>query len=166
MTDRDWTPLAVILLVGIGVFVALAYSCHGVPAPAAAQTDGSREPTCIAVVESDLPGAFQHPTFVDCVQATDTWHGAKLIETHPASFRHFFWHSGPVSAIFQVDIVETDGGPRHWANPEACRTIHPTDTVESGHAGAYWAMGYNIVVASGQSCAAYGVPECEGGFCR
>lgn len=151
----DW-----LLIAAIGL-VALALA-----AVATGQTDGSREPTCVAVVESDLPGAFNHPTFIDCVQPAATWHEASLIETHPASFRHFYWHSGPVACVFQIDIVETDGGPRHWANPSGGRTVRPSNTVESGHAAAYWSMGYNIVVASGKSCAGYGVPECQGGLCR
>lgn len=155
-TGTDWI---IISAIGLAALLLAAFAAGG-------QTDGSREPTCIVVQESDLPGAFEHPRFTDCVQPAATWHDAKMIETHPPTFRHFFWHSGPTAAIFQVDVVETDGGPRHWANPSGCRTITAANTVESGHAGAYWAMGYNIVVASGQSCAAYGVPECTGGLCR
>ena len=150
----DW-----IIIAAIGL-LALALA-----AVATGQTDGSREPTCLTVVESDLPGAFQHGAFVDCVQPADGWRGAKLIQTHPASFRHFFHHSGPTACIFDVEIVQTDGGPRHWASPGGGRTCTAEQTQETGRSCGYWAMGYNIVVASGQSCPAYGVPTCTGGLC-
>ena len=120
---------------------------------AGAQTDGSREPTCIGVHESDLPGAFYHTTFTDCIQPAETWHDARLINTHPASFRHFTYASGPEACVFNVQI----GPDHHWTDPGGGRNCAPG--IDSGRCG-YFSMGWNIVVASGQSCEAYGVPLC------
>ena len=170
MTEQEVDRRCAIYGTLLGIFVAAVivalFWWVVETATAFIQTDGSAPSTCITILESDLPGAFMHPTREDCIEHADTWHEAKLIETHPASFRHFFWASGPRAAIFQVDIVETDGAGRHWANPSGCRTCDSRHTQASGQACAYWSMGYNIVVASGQSCAAYGVPPCEGSLCR
>ena len=138
----------------VGLFAAL---CGSRPVPA--QTDGSREPTCIGVHESDLPGAFYHTAFTDCIQPADTWRDARFISTHPASFRHFTYVSGPEACVFNVQI----DGDHQWTDPGGGRDCTPGEN--SGRCG-YWSTGWNIVVASGQSCAAYGVPLCTGGFCQ
>ena len=122
------------------------------------QVDGSRAPTCIGVHESDLPGAFPHAVFTDCIQEADRWQDARLINTHPASFRHFTYVSGPEACIFNVQIA----ADHTWTDPGGGRTCSPG--ARSGACG-YFSTGWNIVVASGQSCAAYGVPECTGAFC-
>lgn len=147
LADRLLVWFIVILIIAMGLYGELS-----------AQTDGSREPTCISVVESDLPGAFQHPPFTDCVQAADTWRDARLINTHPASFRHFHYVSGPEACIFNVQI----NGDHEWTDPGGGRTCGAG--INSGQCG-YYSTGWNIVLASGQSCAGYGVPSCTGPLC-
>ena len=161
MTEQEVDRRCAIYGTLLGIFVAAVIVAlfWWVVETATAQTDGSAEPTCIGVHESDLPGAFPHTAFTDCIQGAETWHDARLINTHPPTFRHFVWVSGPEACIFNVDIDAN----HHWQNPQGGRDCAPG--VNSGHCG-YWSMGWNIVVASGQSCSAYGVPPCAGGFCQ
>ena len=141
-----------LLLLAVG-FLLGAESCELL-------ADDSPDPTCIGVHESDLPGAFYHRVFTDCIQAAETWRDARFISTHPASFRHFVHVSGPQACIFNVQTP--NGAHGEWTDPGGGR--HCAPGVDSGRCG-YFSMGWNIVVASGQSCAAYGVPECDGSLC-
>ena len=130
------------------------------PAPAAAQTDGSAEPTVIRW----RTGADTLPPYSDwheaTVQPTAGVHDATLVGDELDAFRWFEHVSGPQACVFTATAVRDREGvlrPGHDAGGGRDCSAHVRDS----HCG-YVMPGWTVWAASGGACASFGITPCSG----